>query len=172
MLHSLFYHSDHSFFHFILLLFSSFISSTFYFKLNCNELSSHQPQHAVVFVVFCSTATFKEKSSFLQLPEKSVLKRVVTAAARPAVQITKRMEVRLSGRTSAQEVSQFLKWAILALQKLGTEAVLQLLKASLTVHTYAMKDGLIRELSSPLLRKERSWHSAKHCSGLVVGAKQ
>lgn len=53
-------------------------------------------------------------------------------------------------RKPALKTSQFLKSENLAPPKLGTEQIIQILRASVAVHTYALKNGRIRELSFQL----------------------
>lgn len=68
------------------------------------------------------------------------------AAVSAARNTMSKTEDNLSGRNSKLKESQFLTSDNLALHKLGTAQVLQVLRASPTIHTYALKDGRTGEL--------------------------
>lgn len=77
---------------------------------------------------------------------KGFLKIVATDAVPRAEETMESMEVRVLRRQSVLSLSQFLKRESLTLHKLGAEQAWQVLRASLTVDTYSLKDGRIGNL--------------------------
>lgn len=70
-----------------------------------------------------------------------------------ANEVMKSTEVKDSRRKPALKMPQFLTSESLALRELGTEKIRQVLRASLGVHTYVMKDGRIIELFAHFFRE-------------------
>lgn len=64
-----------------------------------------------------------------------------------------RVESKAWQRSSKLKEPQFLTTEHMALRGLGTEPSSQVLKSFLAVHTYAMKDGYMRELFFDFFRK-------------------
>lgn len=68
----------------------------------------------------------------------------MTVAVPAASEIMERMEVKLSRRKSPLKESPFLTIKNLAFGDLGAEQIPKILRASPSVHTYAMKDDRTR----------------------------
>lgn len=85
------------------------------------------------------TAASKAKFNALEPPVNSCLERIATAAVSVSKEIMERKEARVSPRKPAQKYSQFRKNESVALREHRTKQVFQLLRAFLTVYTYALR---------------------------------
>lgn len=128
-----------SFFHFsfLSLIFISNAIAMSTFDINRRVLLS--------FLVLFDTAAFIAKLNFIELLVKSTLDRVETVSIPAVKENVQRMEMKVLGRKSALTESQLVTSEDLELQMLGIVKARQLHEASLTVHTYAMRDVLIWE---------------------------
>lgn len=114
--------------------------------INCNLLIS--------FKMVSGIPTFEEIFKSFQLSAKSVLQWVAPVEAAAAKVVMERMNVSVSRRNSASKMSQVLKNEKPALHEPRTEQVRHVLGASLTDHTYALKNGWIRKLFATSFTKE------------------
>lgn len=124
----------------------SFIIFYFFVKLYRNEHCWHEPHSTCFLVVLLAAPAFEEGFISLDPLTKIILNWVAKAAVPVAREIMVSVKVEALRRNIALKLLQFLKSENLALRELQTEQIYQGPRASLTVHTYTMKDGRIQEI--------------------------
>lgn len=110
------------------------------FKLCRKDSFWHQTQCEEFIDVLLETALCNDMFSSLELPRKFLLQLIQTATFSAAKKITTRMIFKVLRRRYAMEESLFLTIKSLALCELRTKNMRQVLGASLTFHSYAIKD--------------------------------
>lgn len=100
----------------------------------------------ISFFVMLATPALETRFNSLEISVKSFLVWVATVIVPAAEEIMAGREVEASRKKSALRTMQFMKSENPAFCKLEIQRVLQVFRASLTVYTYAVKHGRIREL--------------------------
>lgn len=101
-------------------------------------------------------AALKVSVNSLQLPVKTSLESIWIAVDPAAKEFRDTLEAIVSRIASLTEGAEILKSEDLTLGKLGTEKISLLLKPSVAVPKYEMKDGRIQELLFNYFRKRIS----------------
>lgn len=116
-------------------------------KIGCHDFNgSTMPS----FVELFDTLKFEQKCDSLELDLKDFLMWVGKAAFFSAKDIMSKMKRKLSRRESELNESKFLISEKMVLQDIGTEQIVQVIRASLAIHTYKLKYGRIWKLFIPM----------------------
>lgn len=100
----------------------------------------------ISFILLFDASASKANFNSFELPVKRFLDFIESATVSAAKEIIESMEIKFSERKFALRASQFLKNEKLAFREVGTVQMRQVLRASLAVCTYSLRDCRLREL--------------------------
>lgn len=98
------------------------------------------------YIVLFETSVFQASLNSLAFSLTRCPRWVTTVVVPAEKGAIESMDLKVSQRTSAQRISQLLKWENPALWKFGIEHICQVLRACSTLHTYELGDSRIRKL--------------------------